>query len=173
MGNVARIAVLLTTMVVCVGCDQVTKSAARLRLDPGKSVSLFHDLVRLQHVENPGAFLSAGDSLPDSVRTILFTFGGIVLVGGAMIWTARARLMSNVQTIGAALICSGGLGNLIDRLTKGGYVTDFLNVGIGPLRTGIFNIADFVLLVGAGIIVLFGASGARTAARDVRRRDPG
>ncbi len=90
-----------------------------------------------------------------------------------MIWTARARLMSNVQTIGAALICSGGLGNLIDRLTKGGYVTDFLNVGIGPLRTGIFNIADFVLLVGAGIIVLFGASGARTAARDVRRRDPG
>ena len=164
MGNVARIAVLLTTMVACVGCDQVTKSAARLQLEAGTTVSLFHDFVRLQHVENPGAFLSIGDSLPKSARTILFTFGGIVLVGGAILWAARARHRSNVQTVGAALICSGGLGNLIDRLTQGGYVTDFLNVGIGPLRTGIFNIADFVLLVGVGIIVLSGASSARTGA---------
>jgi signal peptidase II len=72
--------------------------------------------------------------------------------------------MNTYQTVGAALICSGGIGNLIDRLTHGGYVTDFLNVGIGPLRTGIFNVADFVLLVGLGIIVLSGASSARTAA---------
>jgi signal peptidase II len=72
--------------------------------------------------------------------------------------------MNTYQTVGAALICSGGLGNLIDRLTHGGYVTDFLNVGIGPLRTGIFNVADFVLLVGLGIIVLSGAGSARTAA---------
>jgi signal peptidase II len=154
MGNVARIAVLLTTMVACVGCDQVTKSVARLQLEPGTTVSLFHDFVRLQHVENPGAFISMGDSLPKSARTILFTFGGIVLVGGAIFWAARARHMSNFKTVGAALICGGGLGNLMDRLTQSGYVTDFLNVGIGPLRTGIFNIADFVLLVGVGIIVL-------------------
>ncbi len=164
MGNVARIAVLLTTMIACVGCDQVTKSAARHQLDPGATVSLFHDVVRLQRVENPGAFLSMGDSLPRSVRTIVFTFGGVVLVGGAMLWAARARRMNTYQTVGAALICSGGLGNLIDRLTHGGYVTDFLNVGIGPLRTGIFNVADFVLLVGLGIIVLSGAGSARTAA---------
>jgi signal peptidase II len=72
--------------------------------------------------------------------------------------------MNTYQTVGAALICSGGLGNLIDRLTHGGYVTDFLNVGIGPLRTGIFNVADFALLVGLGIIVLSGAGSARTAA---------
>jgi signal peptidase II len=162
--NAVRIAILLTTIVACVGCDQVTKSAARLQLERGTTVSLFHDFVRLQHVENPGAFLSMGDSLPKSVRTVLFTFGGIVLAGGAMFRLARARRMSNVQTFGAALICSGGLGNLFDRLTQGGYVTDFLNVGIGPLRTGIFNIADFVLLVGVGIIVLSGARGARTAA---------
>ncbi len=164
IGNKARIAVLLTTMVACVGCDQVTKSAARHQLDSGATVALFHDVVRLQRVENPGAFLSMGDSLPRSVRTVVFTFGGVVLVGGAMLWAARARRMNTYQTVGAALICSGGIGNLIDRLTHGGYVTDFLNVGIGPLRTGIFNVADFVLLVGLGIIVLSGASSARTAA---------
>ncbi len=164
MRNWTRLLVLVTTMATCVGCDQVTKSAARAQLNPGAAVSFFHDLLRLQHVENPGAFLSMGDSLPKSVRTILFTFGGIILVGGATLWAVRARLLSNVQIVGAALICSGGLGNLIDRLTRDGYVTDFLNVGIGSLRTGIFNIADFALIVGVGIIVLSGAGTARLVA---------
>jgi signal peptidase II len=156
MRNLPRIAVLLMIIVACVGCDQATKSAARRQLDRGTTVSLFHDFVRLQHVENAGAFLSMGESLPKPVRTILFVVGGIVLVGGAMLWAARGRRMSTLQTVGAALICGGGLGNLIDRLTQGGHVTDFLNIGIGPLRTGIFNVADFVLTVGVGIIVLAG-----------------
>jgi signal peptidase II len=164
MGNVARIVILLTTMVACVGCDQVTKSAARAELNSGQAVSLLHDIVRLQHVENPGAFLSMGDSLPKMVRTVLFTFGGVVLVGGAMVWAARARRMSALQAVGVALICSGGLGNLIDRVTQDGYVTDFLNLGIGPLRTGIFNVADFALLIGAAILVVCGASRAPSVA---------
>jgi lipoprotein signal peptidase len=46
----------------CVGCDQVTKSAARRHLERGTTVSFFHDCVRLHYVENPGAFLSMGDS---------------------------------------------------------------------------------------------------------------
>ena len=158
MVKVVRLAVLLTIMVSCVGCDQVTKSAARSQLVSGATISLFHDTVRLQHVENPGAFLGMGDSLPIGIRNILFTFGGVVLVGAAIVWTLRQRYMSTVRTTGAALVCSGGLGNLIDRLHQNGYVTDFLNVGIGPVRTGIFNIADLVLLVG---LVLIGKTGLR------------
>jgi signal peptidase II len=37
-----------------------------------------------------------------------------------------------------ALLLAGGFGNLIDRVLHDGSVTDFLNVGIGPIRTGIF-----------------------------------
>jgi hypothetical protein len=33
-----------------------------------------------------------------------------------------------------------GIGNLIDRTFNNGFVTDFINAGIGPLRTGIFNV---------------------------------
>jgi signal peptidase II len=43
---------------------------------------------------------------------------------------------------------------LIDRLIYDGRVTDFLNVGIGPLRTGIFNLADMAILAGALLLVL-------------------
>jgi len=34
-----------------------------------------------------------------------------------------------------------------------GHVTDFLNVGIGSLRTGIFNIADVVGLLGFAVLL--------------------
>jgi len=47
-----------------------------------------------------------------------------------------------------ALIVGGGVSNLIDRVRYGGYVVDFLNVGIGPLRTGIFNVADMAIMAG-------------------------
>jgi signal peptidase II len=35
-------------------------------------------------------------------------------------------------------------------------VIDFMNVGVGSLRTGIFNVADVAVMVGAGILVLEG-----------------
>jgi signal peptidase II len=34
----------------------------------------------------------------------------------------------------------------------GGRVVDFLNVGLGPVRTGIFNVADMAIM--AGVILL-------------------
>ena len=43
---------------------------------------------------------------------------------------------------------------MIDRLLNEGRVTDFLNVGIGTLRTGIFNPADMAILAGALLLVL-------------------
>ena len=53
-----------------------------------------------------------------------------------------------------ALIVAGGVGNLIDRMTSsGGVVIDFLNLGIGPVRTGVFNVADMAI-TGAFFLLL-------------------
>jgi signal peptidase II len=53
---------------------------------------------------------------------------------------------------------------LIDRLLYHGRVTDFLNVGIGSLRTGIFNLADMAILAGALLLVLKMRAGTSTPA---------
>ncbi len=152
MAKTTRLLLILSIALGCVGCDQVTKSAARARLAPGATISLADDTVRLEYAENPGAFLSMGQSLPTWVRAVLFDFGGLALVAAAILWTLTSKRMTPSRTVGAALICGGGIGNLIDRFAYGGYVTDFLNVGIGPLRTGIFNLADFALLAGVAIV---------------------
>jgi len=47
----------------------------------------------------------------------------------------------------------GGASNLIDRASRG-HVVDFLNLGVGSLRTGIFNVADVAVLLGAVLIVV-------------------
>lgn len=149
-----RIAVILLTVLGCVGCDQVTKSIARHQLPPEQVISLFNDTVRLVHAENSGAFLSLGDSLSSTARRALFTLGGAVVVIGTAVWAFRSRRMSLPQMIGAALICGGGLGNVIDRVSQEGHVTDFLNVGFGPVRTGIFNVADMALMLGVALLVV-------------------
>jgi signal peptidase II len=48
--------------------------------------------------------------------------------------------------------------NLIDRILYDGRVTDFLNFGIGPLRTGIFNVADVVGVIGAVLLFVQSAT---------------
>jgi signal peptidase II len=147
---------LLVLIVGCVGCDQVTKAVARSHIPRGETISLWGDTVRLQHAQNPGAFLSLGESLPDSVRTGLFTVGGLILVLAAIGWALFSKRLKWPGVVGAALICGGGIGNLVDRLTQHGQVTDFLNVGVATLRTGIFNVADFLLLLGMALSIYDG-----------------
>ncbi len=53
--------------------------------------------------------------------------------------------------IGSALVVGGGLGNLFDRVIRGG-VLDFINFGIGPR----FNLADCFILLGALILMVSG-----------------
>jgi len=59
---------------------------------------------------------------------------------------------SELTGIPFSMILGGGLSNLFDRIAFG-KVVDFMNVGVGNLRTGIFNIADMIIL--AGIIWYF------------------
>jgi len=64
---------------------------------------------------------------------------------------SRPGHLSGVAAV--ALLFAGGVGNLIDRVTSGGSVVDFIKLGIGPVRTGIFNVADVAITVGALILL--------------------
>jgi signal peptidase II len=153
MRSIPRFVVVMLTLCCCVGCDQVSKSAARSMLQTGITESLFSDSLRLQLTQNPGSFLSLGASLPEPLRFGLFTaVVAIVLIG--LVCAALFARLSTARFVALALVAGGGISNLIDRLLYDGRVTDFLNVGIGSLRTGIFNLADMAILAGALLLVL-------------------
>lgn len=154
MRSIPRFIVVMLTLSCCVGCDQVSKSAARSLLHSGVTESLFADSLRFQLTENPGSFLSLGASLPEQLRFTLFTAAVAVILVGLLSAALFARRLGTARFVALALLAGGGISNLIDRLINDGRVTDFLNVGIGSLRTGIFNLADMAILAGALFLVL-------------------
>ncbi len=135
----------------CVACDQVTKELASRALRDRPTVSYLGDTVRLSYAENPGAFLSFGAEFPSWLRACLF--GGLTVLTIALLMTGVVRVPSATfsQLLAVGLIIAGGIGNLVDRL-QFGFVRDFLNVGVGQLRTGIFNVADAAVMAGVAVL---------------------
>lgn len=154
MKKPVSLGLLSLILLFCVGCDQAVKAIARDTLALGDPVSLFYGFVRFEYVENPGAFLSLGAELPAQAR---FLFG-VVFVGLALLVTLvfllRSRDLPAAQKLGLALLVGGGAGNLIDRLVNDGAVVDFVSLGIGSLRTGIFNVADVAITLGFLLLCL-------------------
>ena len=143
--------VLLVAVLTTIGCDRLTKHVASTSLAGTPGRSYLGDTVRLGYVENPGGFLSFGADWPPAVRTGVFTVATGVLLLALIVHGVRRR-WQGWQTLGLALMVAGGLSNWIDRVARGSVV-DFLNVGIGSLRTGIFNVADFAMMVGIAVFV--------------------
>jgi signal peptidase II len=139
-------------MVATVALDQASKALARGLLEGRGRLSYLGDVFRLELARNAGAFLSLGADLPPTMRGAILTWGVLVLALGAG-WVALRHRGTPVVSVGAALVAGGGVGNLWDRLVYGGLVTDFMNLGLGALRTGIFNVADLAIVAGVVLLV--------------------
>jgi signal peptidase II len=143
---------LMTAVAATISCDRLTKHAATVALAGADARSYLADTVRLEFAENPGGFLSLGANLPVTARTAFFTtITGLLLLVLA-VFAVRTR-RAGWSTLGLMLFLTGGASNWIDRVLRGSVV-DFLNVGIGPLRTGVFNVADVAIMSGAVLFVI-------------------
>ncbi len=144
--------ILAAASLVTIGCDQATKHAATVLLAGEPDRSYLANTVRLGYAENTGGFLSLGADLPRPARTAVFTIvTGFALLGLVII--AFHDRFAGPSSLGLVLFVAGGGSNWIDRVLRGSVV-DFLNVGVGPLRTGVFNVADIAIMVGAGLVAL-------------------
>ena len=147
----SRVLVLLACLAT-VGCDRMTKHAAATLLADTGERSFLRDTVRLSYAENTGGFLSLGADLPAERRVLVFTVATGLLLAGLTMMAIRGR-WQGTRLLGTALIVTAGASNWIDRIVVGSVV-DFMNVGIGPVRTGIFNVADVAIMAGVALIVL-------------------
>ena len=148
-----RIVFIIAVLFACVGCDQKTKYLAAEHLRERGPMSLLSDIVRLDYTQNSGGFLGVGSVLPPHWRTFVFTVGCSIAIAAFLCYVLLDSGCSHSQLAGLSLICGGGISNLVDRWAHG-YVRDFLNVGLGPIRTGIFNLADVALMAGCLLVLL-------------------
>lgn len=152
MKTFRRAALLCLLLAATAGCDRVTKHLAVTNLSGSPGQSYLGDTVRLDYHENPGGFLSAGATWRPEVRTAVFQIAnGLFLI--ATLFLAVRSKWSRLATVGLVFFIGGGLSNLIDRVAIG-TVIDFMNIGIGPWRTGIFNVADVAIMAGVALLII-------------------
>jgi len=143
--------VLIVSIIVLL--DQVSKHIAIILLEGRGVISLFGDCLRFLLAENRGGFLSLGASMSEGMRTTVFLVVTSVFLLLFSLYTLYDKSITQLSLFASAMIIGGGVGNLIDRALRQGAVIDFVNVGVGRLRTGIFNVADMAVLFGC--IMLF------------------
>jgi signal peptidase II len=141
--------------------DQWTKYWAQNTL-MGQEPRIFGDnFFRLEYAENPGAFLGMGNSLSDPIRFWIFIIFVFFLMLGLGLYMHMKKI-PKYEIWAYSFVFSGGVGNLIDRIFRAeGKVIDFMNMGIGSLRTGIFNIADMAIMAGLFILIFTSRKAAR------------
>ena len=153
-----RTAVFLSCATVLVALDQLTKRVASLRLEPGESISVLGDFLRLTLVHNTGAAfgLFPGSRVPFIVVSVLAI--GVVLY---LFLRETYRSVMNRALLGCIL--GGAIGNLIDRVRLG-WVVDFIDMGFGDVRWPVFNVADSAVTVGVILLAWNLARSGRVAA---------
>ncbi len=102
---------------------------------------------------NPGAafsFLAGAGGWQRWFFTAIALGASVAIV----IWLRSTRAFAQrLMTIGGAMILSGAVGNVIDRL-RWGYVVDFIHVNWTGFSFPAFNVADICINIGAGCWLL-------------------
>lgn len=135
---------------VCLVLDQVSKYwvAGSMELYQSIKVTPFFNLT---YVHNPGAAFSF---LAEQGGWQRWFFAGIAAIASVifLVWLAKTPKSNRCLSIAFALMLSGALGNLFDRVALG-YVIDFLDFYLNGYHWPAFNIADSAIFIGAALMI--------------------
>jgi signal peptidase II len=148
-----KITLILLIIIINIGCDQVSKKIVRKNITPNETIHLLSNHVIVTNVENTGAFLSLGDSLPKTIKNMLLSLLPFIAITLGLFYVLNRQNMPNIMLAGFCFVIGGGIGNVFDRMIYGS-VTDFLHIDFGFFQTGIFNLADLSIMTGVLIILL-------------------
>lgn len=131
--------------------DQLIKMAVVNNIDTGEIIRVIHfgdfDVFNLTHITNKGAAWS----MMEGKTWFLVGFPLVVILGG-MVYMYFKRKESKLLMVSLALIISGGIGNLIDRIRLG-EVVDYIK--FEPINFPVFNFADICVVVGVIVLAVY------------------
>jgi signal peptidase II len=153
MNRAVRMMAILCILCLNVGCDQLSKSIVRERLDYNDHIVVVKNCFTLMKVENTGAFLSLGGTLPNPIKFLLLTLLPVMVLGFGVFYLLKKKDLSKVVILGLCFAMGGGIGNIYDRLMYSS-VTDFMHIDFYIFQTGIFNMADVSIMIGIFLLIL-------------------
>lgn len=136
--------------------DQFTKRLAVMFLRGQESIAIIGDWLKLTYAENNGIAFGV-EFAPPLVMALLVGLISLLI----LVYVVQSGNRTTSFLLPFALIFSGGIGNLIDRLTVG-RVIDFIHfdlyqgmiMGSWVSLWPIFNVADSAITIGACILIV-------------------
>ncbi len=129
--------------------DLWSKKAAFARLKPGEMLPVIDGFLQLVRAENDGAAfgLFAGKAF---LLTAVSVVAMVAILGVFLFGGNRQKLVNVALGLFAAGVC----GNLYDRAFNGGLVRDFVDVYYRGHHWHTFNVADALLCIGVGLLII-------------------
>ncbi|HEX9018091.1 MAG TPA: signal peptidase II [Anaerolineaceae bacterium] len=131
--------------------DQVSKAYVRTAFSGPEGYQMWAPwdwllpYARIVHITNTGVAFGMFQGLG-----IIFTVLALVVASGIIYYFPHVPQSDWVLRLSMSMMLGGALGNLIDRITNNGRVTDFISVG----NFAVFNVADASITVGVIILIL-------------------
>lgn len=144
---------ILAVVILNISCDQISKDLVRKNVHPSDYIEVLEHHLILTNVENTGAMLGIGDQLSPALKIIILQLLPLIVLLALLIRLLQKTGMDYRLVIAFAFVIGGGIGNLWDRVMYGS-VTDFFQIKLGVLKTGIFNMADVSITSGM-LFILF------------------
>lgn len=139
---------LLGLIIAVVSLDLWSKWAIKSSLRLYQSKPIIQDFFHLTYVTNDG--MAFGLSFPGGKLFLLSLILLLTAFITGFLWKERDG--HPLVKYGLALILSGAIGNLVDRIINGSVV-DFLDFMIGNFHWYIFNVADSAVTVGMALFI--------------------
>ncbi|MHC4203646.1 MAG: signal peptidase II [Planctomycetota bacterium] len=129
--------------------DLWTKTAVFGWLKPMETYPIINGFLRLTIAENNGAAFNLFAGKPYFLAAV-----SLIAMAGIFVVFLLSGGMHKLVHIALGLFAAGVCGNLYDRLFNNGLVRDFIDVYRGEYHWPTFNVADSLLCIGVGLLII-------------------
>lgn len=145
--RILKFAAQISAVGVLVLIDRVIKNAAAASLYGNGTKVLVKGFLGLCYAENTGAAFSMFNTSTDALSVVTG-----VIMAAALVLLFVIKNKPKIYDICVPLIIAGGMGNLLDRLTRG-YVIDYIRTLF--IDFPIFNFADILITCSCGAVIIY------------------
>ena len=131
--------------------DLYTKSLIIKNVERTESITVIPGFLNIVHVKNRGIAFGILNEEKHPLKPFLAGFS--ILALGVIIYLLLQNLNKPFERVIFSVILGSALGNLGERFFKG-EVTDFIDMHIGRYHWPSYNLADALLTISIGLLIL-------------------
>jgi len=129
--------------------DLWTKKAVFDWLEYQGSVSIISGFLQFVRALNNGAAFGMFAGKPYFLTVVSII--ALIVIFGVFLFSGRQPKLFNIAL---GILAAGVSGNLYDRIFNGGLVRDFIDVYYSSYHWPAFNVADALLCIGVGLVII-------------------